>query len=436
MQFLTMGANAPLDCDEASVTLRWPKASGVLDASIYMLGSDGRVRGDDHMIFYNQRSDPDGAVKIVSIAADTTEVRLYFTRVPDPVVRIVICVTVEQPDRTMARFVGTSVAIDGSGMEGFRFEPELSQASEVAMRMIEVYRRDGGWRVRAIGQGFKAGLDALARSFGVDVSGGEESTDDSVPSVDPGQATHATAQPEPKPEAQPPLPEHNRRDGGEVYGHDLPPSVSEVADDPTLPPILAEGSNSLSADRPEHIWPLPDGDIRAGLTIEMIWRSRLGGAYGRARYLELELGCFYETVDGTRGILQTWDARGHLDRAPFIRLEDAKMVDGEGRQTLAIADRHRGKIKRLQLYAFIPRGSANWAMASVAMTATLGDHPPVSMAIDKGDDGHAIVAMMTVDQSQQSIVATHQAKFAVRHPDLDALLGWGMSWQTRPSPNQ
>jgi uncharacterized protein YkwD len=52
--------------------------------------------------------------------------------------------------------------------------------------LVEVYRRAGAWRVRAVGQGYADGLAGLARDFGVDVAddapahggaGGPASTD-------------------------------------------------------------------------------------------------------------------------------------------------------------------------------------------------------------------------------------------------------------------
>jgi hypothetical protein len=33
-----------------------------------------------------------------------------------------------------------------------------------------VYRRDGGWRIRAVGQGWTDGLAGLARDFGIDAA--------------------------------------------------------------------------------------------------------------------------------------------------------------------------------------------------------------------------------------------------------------------------
>jgi len=41
---------------------------------------------------------------------------------------------------------------------------------ETALVCLEIYRRDGTWRLRAIGQGYADGLAGLARNFGVDVA--------------------------------------------------------------------------------------------------------------------------------------------------------------------------------------------------------------------------------------------------------------------------
>ena len=41
---------------------------------------------------------------------------------------------------------------------------------ETALVCLEIYRRDGAWRLRAVGQGYADGLAGLARDFGVDVA--------------------------------------------------------------------------------------------------------------------------------------------------------------------------------------------------------------------------------------------------------------------------
>jgi len=41
---------------------------------------------------------------------------------------------------------------------------------ETVLVCLEIYRRDGNWRLRAIGQGYADGLAGLARDFGVDIA--------------------------------------------------------------------------------------------------------------------------------------------------------------------------------------------------------------------------------------------------------------------------
>jgi stress response protein SCP2 len=41
---------------------------------------------------------------------------------------------------------------------------------ETALVCLEVYLRDGTWRLRAVGQGYADGLIGLARDLGVDVA--------------------------------------------------------------------------------------------------------------------------------------------------------------------------------------------------------------------------------------------------------------------------
>lgn len=57
---------------------------------------------------------------------------------------------------------------------------------ETAAIAVELYRRDGGWKLRAVGQGYNGGLGALARDFGVTV-------DDEPPPDSPKTGTRPQA---------------------------------------------------------------------------------------------------------------------------------------------------------------------------------------------------------------------------------------------------
>ena len=431
MQNLTMGANLPLDCHKLSVTLRWPAAVGTLDISVYLLGSDKQVRGDGDMIFFNQPSDPSGGVQIADSSNSHTTVQLDLDLVPVAIENIMICVTVDAPLLTMAAFAGTAICVVADGRPPIGFAPDLAHASEVAMRMIEVYRRDGGWRVRAIGQGFSAGLTALARSFGVDVEDDEpdDRTDQALPVASSLDAASDAVEPTPVFDGEPIL-----RD--QPIDLPLAPHIVEDEVAERFDILFDHAGTTLTPNHPSHEWELGGPDAADGqIAVELRWESRLDGAGGRARLLELELGCFFELADGTRGVLQTWDNRGLLDGLPFIRLNPSEMIGGRGRQQMLINASQPDRFKGLTIFAFIPGGSPNWSAAGVALVTTCAGQIDVSTELTEGKNGNAIVAMLDMAFSGNAISLQHRALFAARHSDLDEQLGWDMQWQTRPSPH-
>ncbi|MBJ7473168.1 MAG: TerD family protein, partial [Solirubrobacteraceae bacterium] len=51
-----------------------------------------------------------------------------------------------------------------------RFDLTEDASRETAMIFGEVYRHNGEWKFRAVGQGYSAGLGGIARDYGVNVS--------------------------------------------------------------------------------------------------------------------------------------------------------------------------------------------------------------------------------------------------------------------------
>jgi tellurium resistance protein TerD len=57
----------------------------------------------------------------------------------------------------------------GTNTEVARFDLSEDYSVETAMIFGEIYRNNGEWKFKAIGQGFKGGLAPLAKSFGVNM---------------------------------------------------------------------------------------------------------------------------------------------------------------------------------------------------------------------------------------------------------------------------
>ncbi|APA69538.1 TerD family protein [Janthinobacterium agaricidamnosum] len=149
-----------------------------LDGSAFLLKNDGKVRGDSDFIFYNNLKSTDGSV--VHTGDNTTgegegddeRIEIDLTRVPADIDRISITVTIHDADARRQNFGMVSKAfircLNAEGeKEIARYDLSEDSSTETAMIFGEIYRYNGEWKFKAIGQGFNGGLGPLARSFGV-----------------------------------------------------------------------------------------------------------------------------------------------------------------------------------------------------------------------------------------------------------------------------
>ncbi len=58
---------------------------------------------------------------------------------------------------------------EDGGSELTRYDLTEDASSETAMIFGELYRYNGEWKFRAVGQGYASGLGGIARDFGVNV---------------------------------------------------------------------------------------------------------------------------------------------------------------------------------------------------------------------------------------------------------------------------
>ena len=149
-----------------------------LDGSAFLLKSDGKVRGDSDFIFYNNLKSTDGSV--VHTGDNTTgegegddeRIEIDLSRVPADIDRISVTVTIHDADARRQNFGMVSKAfircLNAEGeREIARYDLSEDSSTETAMIFGEIYRYNGEWKFKAIGQGFNGGLGPLARSFGV-----------------------------------------------------------------------------------------------------------------------------------------------------------------------------------------------------------------------------------------------------------------------------
>ncbi|NLU71669.1 TerD family protein [Streptomyces sp. HNM0575] len=152
-----------------------------LDASA-LLCANGRVLGDEYFVFYNNLKSPDGSVEHTgdelvggSGSDDDETVLVDLTLVPAHVDKIVFPVSIydaETRSQAFGQVVDAYIRVinQQDDQELARYDLTEDASSETAMIFGELYRREGEWKFRAVGQGYASGLRGIALDFGVNVS--------------------------------------------------------------------------------------------------------------------------------------------------------------------------------------------------------------------------------------------------------------------------
>jgi tellurite resistance protein TerA len=381
---LTSGGNTAVPSQPLVIGIEWPLAGQAgLDATAYLLGSNGKVRSDADMIFYNQREGAAGAVRITSLDAGSVTFMVEPERIPADVERLLFCLTVDGAGRTLASHNGASLVVTSAsdGEAVAEFEPDLRSATEAAMMFAELYRRNG-WKVRAIAQGFNGGLAPLSRSLGIEVA-------------EPAPTPALTPTP------PPPLPSR-------VV------SLTKITLDKAKPTVSLEKRGSSF------------GEIRINLN----WSRGKRGLLGGGNAIDLDVGGLYELRDGVKGVVQALGDRfGNYDFEPFIALSgDDRSGDNAAGETIRINGGSWSEIKRIAIFAYIYEGAPNWAATDGVVTITAPDQPPIEVRMTEGRNDRGFCGIALVENDRGALKITRLVEYFKHHAEYDRRLGWGMRW--------
>lgn len=151
-----------------------------LDASVFILGENGKARSDSDFVFYNNAKSSDGSVEHTGDnrsgegEGDDEQVKIALGKVPADATRLVFAVTIHEAEARKQSFGQVQNAFmrivnqDG-GAELARYDLSEDFSTETALIFGEVYRNGSEWKFKAVGQGFAGGLSALAREHGINL---------------------------------------------------------------------------------------------------------------------------------------------------------------------------------------------------------------------------------------------------------------------------
>lgn len=138
----------------------------VVDFACFGLDSSGKLSDERYMTFFNQPSTPCGGVEIMNTTGNNIVFSMNLEKIPSNIHRLIITAAIDG-NGTMSQLRDGYVRFILNDKEATRFDfTGADFASEKALILLEIYRKNDEWRVCATGQGFNGGLDTLVKHFG------------------------------------------------------------------------------------------------------------------------------------------------------------------------------------------------------------------------------------------------------------------------------
>lgn len=427
------GANAPVPTTALRVELGWRSGPGVPDADASaLLLATGRVRSDDDFVFYNQPAHPSGAVrhegKRTAAAGVTDTLSVDLARVEGAIERIVLAASAD--GGTFGQVPGLYIEVTDavSGQAVARFDSPGATV-ETAFVLGEFYRRQGGWKFRAVGQGYSSGLEGLATDFGITV-------DKPQHAAPPAAARPVTPPPPPAP---------------------LPPLPSTLPPAPASPPTMPAAPAPPPAPQPVRLSKVTltkaapsvslakQGGTSGAMRVNLNWQMReqffgrggRGGRWGGGRgEIDLDLCALYELADGRKGVVQALgNAFGSLHRPPYIHLDgDDRTGAVASGENLTVNLDHRQDFRRILVFVTIYEGADSFADLHATVTLQPQHGAPIDFSLDECAVPSTVCALALITNTGGDLLVQREARYLVPERGvspqrtIDRAYGWGMNW--------
>lgn len=437
------GSNAPVPTAALRVEMCWRPGPGVpdADASALLLAA-GKVRSDGDFVFYNQPTHSSGAVRhegkrhAGDRVSDTLLVDL--ARVEGAIERIVLAASAD--GGTFGQVTGLAIEVTdaATGAVVARFDSPGASV-ETAFVLGELYRRQGGWKFRAVGQGYSSGLEGLATDFGITVDEPQHAAAPPAPMPAPSVTAQSPAAAPPLPPVAPTAPPPSAA----PLTH-LPPPPPGATPAPLPPPPSAQpvrlSKITLTKAAPS-VSLAKQGGTSGAMRVNLNWQVRKqfpgwGGRRGGQGDLDLDLGALYELADGRKGVVQALgNAFGSLNRPPYIHLDGddrtGAMASGEN---LTINLDHTRDFRRILVFVTVYEGASSFADLHATVTLQPQHGAPIEFSLDECTVPSPVCALALITNTGSDLVVQREARYLVPERGvspqrtMDRAYGWGMNW--------
>ncbi|MFC9456871.1 TerD family protein [Streptomyces sp. NPDC056983] len=422
---MSKGSNVVVPAPAVRIELGWRSGAGVpdADASALLLVA-GKVRSDADFVFYNQPAHASGAVRHEGKrSADgqvTDTISVDLARVEPAIENVVLAASAD--GGTFGQVPGLYIRVldAADGAEIARYD-SADASVETAFVLGELYRRQGAWKFRAVGQGYGTGLAGLAGDYGITVDEPQTPAPTPAPAPTPTPAaTPAPAPPVAAPVTAPPPP---------AAPPQQPVRLTKVTLTKAAPSVSLAKQGGTS------------GSMRVNLNWEVRkqfkgWGSKLGRAVAQHADLDLDLCALYELTDGRKGVVQALgNAFGALNRPPYIHLDgDDRTGAVSSGENLTINLDHMKDLRRVLIFVTIYEGARSFADLHATVTLQPQFGAAVDFSLDECTVPSTVCALALITNTGSDLTVQREARYLVPERGVspqrtvDHAYGWGMNW--------
>jgi tellurite resistance protein TerA len=354
-----------------------------LDVALFSLDAAQKIGDDRYTMLFSQPETPGGEIRMSRPVGGTTSFDVDLSRLPATVDRMVLTAT--HDSRPVSQTLPLVVTVGDASFDVGRF---LQQ--EKAVKLVEIYRYKGEWRLGAVAQGFNGGLADLVRHFGGEVDGADA----------PAPAAPASA-------------------------HAPVATPAPVA---TSSPAPVSGPAKVSLRKNQSVSLAKKGDSFGEMVLNLNW-SQPGGMFARA--VDLDLGCLFELDDGRYGVVQALGRSfGNYDQEPYIELSgDDRTGAVSAGETIRINGRHFHRIRRMAVFGLIYEGAPNWDATDGVITVKAPGQPEIEVRITGGDNRKRLCGVALIENDGGQMKITSLVSYHQDQEQYANSLGFRMRWQ-------
>jgi len=148
--------------------------------------------------------------------------------------------------------------------------------------------------------------------------------------------------------------------------------------------------------------------------------------------VDLDLGCFFELQNGTRGVLQPFgNLFGNLNDIPYIQHSgDERTGDAEGDdEYFTVNGAQWPEIKRILLYTYIYDGGSDWSQIRPEINIDLKTgEEPIHIRPALKSDKNPICALASIKNVKNGIQIVTHGTYYMSQAAMDRAFGFGLEW--------